>query len=140
MDSSDPIVGGNFGLTQRWEWTKDGKSIDMEGPLYCDILQQKHLLLDNILIRIKLTPSSNDFALMGEGRVVVEEARLWVCHVELSPDAYNDIAKKLQKDTAKYTYIKSEFVCHGINAGSTSLRLNNLFPGAYTNSTCHYIC
>ena len=129
MDSSDPIVGGNFGLTQRWGWTKDGKSIDMEGPLYCDILQQKHLLLNNIPIRIKLTPSSNDFVLMGEGRVVVEEARLWVCHVDLSPDVYNDVAKKLQKDTAKYTYITSEFLCHSINAGSTSLRLDNLFQG-----------
>lgn len=129
MDSLDPVIGGNIGLNQRWEWTKDGRSVDMEGPLYCDILQQKHLLLNNIPIRIKLTPSSNDFALIGEGRVVVEEALLWVCHVDVSPDAYNMIATKLHKETAKYSFMKSEFLCHSIPAGSTSFRLANLFQG-----------
>ena len=129
MDATDTAIGGNGGLTQRWNFTKDGKSVDMEGPLYCDILQQKHLFLNNIPIRIKLTPASNAFALMGEGRVVIDEALLWVCHVDLSPDIYTDIAKKLQKDTVKYSYVKSEFLCHSIHAGSTSLRLANLFQG-----------
>ena len=129
MDSLDQVIGGNIGLNQRWEWTKDGRSVDMEGPLYCDILQQKHLLLNNIPIRIKLTPSSNDFALIGEGRVVVEEALLWVCHVDVSPDAYNMIATKLHKETAKYSFMKSEFLCHSIPAGSTSFKLANLFQG-----------
>ena len=104
MDATDTAIGGNGGLTQRWNLTKDGKSVDMEGPLYCDILQQKHLFLHNIPIRIKLTPASNAFALMGEGRVVIDEALLWVCHVDLSPDIYTNIAKKLQKDTVKYWY------------------------------------
>ena len=129
MDSADPLLGGNFGLTQRCRYTQDGQSVDMEGPLYCDIFQQKNLLLNNVPIRIKLTPSSNAFSLMGEGRVIIEEARLLVCHVDLSPNVYSDIAKKLQKETAKYTYMKSEFLCHGINTGSTSLRLDNLFQG-----------
>ena len=34
------------------------------------------------------------YALMGEGRVVIEEALLWVCHVDLGPEIYTDIAKK----------------------------------------------
>ena len=113
MDSADSLLGGNFGLTQRCRYTQDGQSVDMEGPLYCDIFQQKNLLLNNVPIRIKLTPSSNAFVLRGEGRVIIEEARLLVCHVDLSPNVYSDIAKKLQKETAKYTYKKSEFLCHG---------------------------
>ena len=129
MDDAAGNNSGNFGLLERWLATNDGKSVDMEGPLYCDILQQKNFLLNNVPIRIKLTPSLNAFVLMGEGRVIIEEARLWVCHVDLSPDVYNDIAKKLQKDTAKYSYMKSEFICHSMNAGSTSLRLDNLFQG-----------
>ncbi len=123
------LDNGNIGLSYRWNWTKNGQSVDMEGPLYCDILQQKNLLLNNVPIRIKLTPSTNAFVLMGEGRVIIEEVRLWVCHVDLPPDVYTNVAKNLQKDTAKYTYMKSEFLCHSLNAGSTSLRLDNLFQG-----------
>ena len=38
MDSSDLIVGGNFGLIQRWGWTKNGQHTNMEGSLYCQIV------------------------------------------------------------------------------------------------------
>ena len=113
-------VGWQQGMEKVWTWK--------EGTLYCDILQQKNLLLNNVPIRMKLTPL-NAFVLMGEGRVIIEEARLWLCHVDLSPEVYNDLTKKLQKDTAKYSYKKSEFICHSMNAGSTSLRLENIFQG-----------
>ena len=33
MDSSNPIVGGHFGFSQRWTWTKNRKFIDMKGPI-----------------------------------------------------------------------------------------------------------
>ena len=133
MESCDPVLGGNFGLTQRFLWTKDGQTMDMEGPLYSDVFQQDSLLLNNVPVRIKLTPSSNQFRLMDSTgancKVIVEDVHLWVCHAELNPDTYNDIAKKLQKDTAKYLYMKSEFFSHTMNAGTPSVRLDNLFQG-----------
>ena len=46
---------------------------------------------------------------------------LWVSYVDLGPEIYNDIAKKLQKDAVKYLYGKSEFLCHSIHKGSTLL-------------------
>ena len=51
---------------ERWLTTRDGKSAEMKGPIYCDILQQKNLFLNNMQIRIKLTPSLNAFVLMGK--------------------------------------------------------------------------
>lgn len=133
MDRPDPTTGENLGLTQRWVHTKDGAEIDLEGPLYADILQQQSLLLNNVPMRIRLTPNNADFSLMSPDgvnyRLIITEAQLWVCHAELNPEVYNDISKKLQKDTAKYLYMKSELFCHTMNAGTPLVRLDNLFQG-----------
>ena len=59
---------------------------------------------------------------MGEGRVDVEEARLCVCHVDLSPNVYNDVAKSYKKTRPKYTYMKSDF--YVIVLTLVQLRLN----------------
>ena len=111
MDNTDPILGGNFGLTERFVATKDGGSIYLEGPLYTDVLQQQSLLLNNVPVRIKLTPVSSEIALMHgtseNYRVIVEDAYLWVCHAELNSETYNSIAKDFDKHTAKYLYMKS---------------------------------
>ena len=48
---------------------------------------------------------------------------------------YNDIAKKLQNDTAKYLYMKTEFFSHTMIAGIPSVRLDNLFQGRIPSQT-----
>ena len=62
-------------------------------------------------------------------KIIVEDVHLCVCHAELNPGTYKDIAKKLQKDAAKYLYMTSEFFSHTMDAGTPSVRLDNLFQG-----------
>ena len=38
-------------------------------------------------------------------------------HADLSPDIYNDVVKKLQKDTAKHTYINTSFYVTALRPG-----------------------
>ena len=67
---------------------------------------KKHLFINNIPIKITLTPASNAFALMGEWRVVIEEALLWVYLVDLSPEIFADFAE--EESAKRYSEI---FVC-----------------------------
>lgn len=45
-DDADPIKDVNIGLYQRYQFTKCGKIVDLDGPLYVDIFQQDRLILN----------------------------------------------------------------------------------------------
>ena len=47
----------------------------------------------------------------------------------MNPKICNDIAKNLQKDTAKYLFMTSEFFCHKVNTGTSFVCLDILFQG-----------
>ena len=63
IDATDTVIRGNSGLTKRWNFTKDGKIVDMKGALYCDILQQKHLNNSPIGIKLTISQASMSFPL-----------------------------------------------------------------------------
>ena len=65
MDACDAQTGGNLGLIERSSWTENGQSVDLEGPIYMDICQQKRLIMNGVQIDIKLYPHSDAFALMS---------------------------------------------------------------------------
>ena len=137
MDDTDPGSGLNFGLTLRWEYTKDGQSVDMTGPLYSDTFQQPHLLLNGVPVKVKLTPSSNTFRLMANNslfqtqsyKVDIQAVKLWVCMVSVAPSPYMEISRRLQHSTAKYPFMKSEIMTYRLPQGTPHMQLDNLFQG-----------
>ena len=58
------LAGLILELTLRYEYTKDGQSVDIIGPLFSDTFQQPYLLLNGVPVMVKLTPSPNTFRLM----------------------------------------------------------------------------
>ena len=65
MNGIDPEESPNFGLVERWSWTKKDNAVELEGPSYVDIMPQDRYLLNSIQLNIKLFPASDAFCLMS---------------------------------------------------------------------------
>ena len=48
VDDSDPAAGTNGGLAQRYDFTKESRIFDLEGPLYEDIFRLDKYLLNGV--------------------------------------------------------------------------------------------
>ncbi len=64
MDQAEPEPKDpklkNHGLTTRAQYTSLGRTVDLEGPLHCDICQQERYILNSVDLRVRLSPSQND--------------------------------------------------------------------------------
>ena len=54
LDDVDPAAGSNGGLAQRFQYTKESRIFDMEGPLYEDIFLMDKYLVNGVDIHLKL--------------------------------------------------------------------------------------
>ena len=134
MDSID----GNVGLIQRQEFTKGGRYVDLEGPLYVDLCQQEKLVINGIQVDVKLYPHSDTFVLMsknGDEQYTYEigEAILKVCHVKLNPGILISHAEKIKKSPAIYPYTKSDVRTFNIQPGSYAWGMDDIFQGRVPN-------
>ena len=72
----------NEGFTERYEYCKESKTIDMIGRIHHDMFQQDKLLLNKVDINVTLSRSANEFCLLSstkkEYKVVFKEAVLLV--------------------------------------------------------------
>ena len=133
FDNVDPIDGANFGLVQRFAWTKDGKSCDLEGPLFVDIMMQEKLLLNGIQVGLTLYPSANNFCLMTDGNaytVDITSAILKVCtHKPQSAVllAHNNV---LQKTPAIYDFTRSDIKVFSVPSGLFNYSIEDPFLGS----------
>jgi hypothetical protein len=122
----------NTGAYERYLLVKGGKSVELLGPLYVDVLQQNYLLLNGIPLKIQLTPQSDAFRLMSEQtgfKMSMEEIKLHVCYVDVNPSVYNHIMTKLNNDTLKYNYIRKELYPFTVQSGESRTSLNDVFQG-----------
>jgi hypothetical protein len=137
MDGSNPdpkSQNWNTGLLIRYRMIKNGKSFEVEGKLFEDLFNLDNPILNGVPIKIRLTPSPNPFRLMSSipannYKLVLEEVKLMVCEITPSPTYYSQITNHLKTTTAKYPYLKTEMVTHGIQTDSSSLVLDNIFQG-----------
>ena len=132
MNSTNPSLGGNFGLTQRYMWTKDGNCFDMEGPLLVDCMMQERLILNGVQVNIKLYPSSNEFVLMSDTndyKVDLVDAVLKVCHMKVNSAIILSHDAALSEGNAIYPIIKSNIKTFSVAAGIQSFSQDDLFQG-----------
>ena len=132
MDATDPTIGGNLGLGQRYLWTKDGNAFDMEGPLYTDCCQMNRLILNGVQVNIKLYPSSNEFVLMSENnhyKVDIVDVGLKVCHMKVNSAIILSHNNALTDGNAIYPIMKSNIKTFSVAAGLQSFSQDDLFQG-----------
>ena len=132
MDSTDPIMDSNFGLTQRFVWSKDGNSVDLEGQIFADVMMQQRLILNGVQLNVKLFPSSNEFALMSatnDYKIELTDAILKVCQNRVNPSIIIGHDNALSTSNAIYPYIRSNIKTFSVAAGLQSFSADDLWQG-----------
>jgi hypothetical protein len=134
INAVDPEIGGNIGLLQRWDYTKDGQVVDLEGGLYVDICQQDKLLINGVRVDIKFFPNTDNFVLMSPidgARYTYEivDCVLKVCHVTLNPALTLAHADVIKHTNAVYNFTRSDLRTYNIPAGTYSWNGDDLFNG-----------
>lgn len=144
MDGSAIAITGetpvtiNSGLKQRHDYTCEGGSIDLEGPLYFDMAQQNRLLLNGVSLHFKLWPNRPDFKLMSfndeKYKVEIVEAKLNMCMVKVDPTIILAHASTLKDYTAIYNYDKSHLISYQIPVNSYQFMQDDVFQSEIPTS------
>lgn len=132
-DDADPIKGMNTGLFLRHLFTKEGKILDLEGPLQIDLFQQERLILNGVSLSLKLWPSKDAFKLMSvsglDYRVQIIDASFKLCIQRPNPALTMAHVKMLEKSPAVYPYLFSNLKIASIAKGEFSFTMDDVFQG-----------
>ncbi len=139
LDDPDPSGGNNNGLLKRWELTKDGAELDLEGPLYADVFDMRRFVLNGVQVNVKLWPNKNDFCLMSaeadaDYRVRITDAVLKLCTVKVNPAVLIGHGEGLEKAPAIYPFTKTDIRTFAVAAGQYTVSVEDIFQGSVPTS------
>ena len=138
MDVADPTINvaanANSGLKKRYEFSEESGTIEMTGPLFCDIFMTNRLMLSFVDLKVVLSRNSQQFCLMAsEGdadyRVKLTDAYLKVRKVKVSSSISVAHELALKKGPAIYPIRRVECKSFIVAGGNPSLRKDNVFNG-----------
>jgi len=92
----------NSGFLARREHAHESREFDMMGRLHADIFFQDRYMINEVGVKIKLIRSKDSFCLMGNGKVAIVHASMFVRKVKLMPSVFLAHAKTLERGPAKY--------------------------------------
>ena len=133
----------NYGLKERGEWFKkvntipgstDPTCVEFIGPLMADICNQDRYILNGVDIDIKLWPNRDEFHLITHpsgttAKLIIEEVKLLVCKVKLSPVTLLAHASILREHNALYPYQKTDVRTKHLAKGSYGDTLEDIYQG-----------
>ncbi|KAJ8018950.1 hypothetical protein HOLleu_42760 [Holothuria leucospilota] len=116
MDSCNPNAVAdvvNHGLRARTQYTRNSNTVDLVGPIHCDLFFQEKILLGGVELKLKLHRSKNEFCLLSsqadaDFKVRIVEASIFMRHVKVHPQVALGHAKALERGTAKYPIRRAE--------------------------------
>ncbi|XP_063781260.1 uncharacterized protein F54H12.2-like [Pseudophryne corroboree] len=127
------LDGLNTGFIKRARGMAQIQTVELLGPLYCDLFHQHKLILNAVDLKIKLTRNKDSFCLMSVEpdpfNIQIVTAYLFVKRVQVSPAAQIGHAQALLNGNAKYAIDHVGMKINSIPAGSTVFHLENLFLG-----------
>lgn len=134
MDDNDPTnEAANSGLVGRFEYTKSGQTVTLRGSLHIDFLRQERLLLNQVDIRIKLSPNKPEYFLMSPETdsysIKMISARLEMVKVGLHPSVLNRHNLSLNSQNAKYPMRRTEIKTFTIPQGDMHVVKENMYTG-----------
>ena len=132
---TDP-TGTNNGLFIRAQWIKQSKTLDLQGPLFHDLLSIDRYLINQVDVKVKLYRNSINFSLMAadnatDFKIDIQDVYLLIKKVRVNPAVIYAHSKILEKQNALYPYTKVECRTTSIATGSTSFNWDNMFQGSY---------
>jgi len=124
--------GANLGLISRYNWSKEGKEIHLQGPLPHDLGDLAHFIPSGVEIKVKLFPHSNEFMLMTgsvteDYWVEVTDATLKVRFIVPTNPLIIAHAKNLDNRPAIFPYIRSNIKSFTIPSGLTTWSVDQLY-------------
>src|SRR6185437_4938095 len=138
-------VNNNAGFVKRKSLIDKSKTFQICGPLYTDVTSQPCALLNSVDLRIRLTRSSNGFALMAfdtapnaanpeqlsaaNAKVVIESAVLKVWMMTLTDEAQLGIEKVLHQRNAVYNLQRTELKSFTISGGDSEFTREHISLG-----------
>ena len=132
--ATNDAKGKNYGLFERYVIAKEGKIIDMEGPLHLDIFRQHKLLVNGVSIGIKLWQGHDPFRIITDTvnptyKVQIVDARFKLCVLRPTGAVLLANDKLIQDTPAVYPYLRSEIKTVAIAAGQFSYSADDMFQG-----------
>ena len=137
MDAADPTLGAadqNTGLNKRYEFSEESGTIEMTGPLFCDIFMTNRLLLSFVDLKVVMSRNNQQFCLMAseddtDYRVKITDAYLKIRKVKVSSSISVAHELALKKGPAIYPIRRVECKSFIVAGGNPSLRKDNVFNG-----------
>ena len=127
----------NKGFTKRQKLVGDSDTVELLGPLYFDFFNQDRHLLNNVEMRIKLTPSKPEFLLNAYGtaakgaamkyKVEFEKMILYAERLEVNSSVINGHTTGLLGQNAHYFINHTNLLTYTIPAGQSSYIKDNIF-------------
>ncbi|XP_033725176.1 uncharacterized protein F54H12.2-like [Pecten maximus] len=138
MDDVDVRAGDNLALLTRAEYFAEGKSVDLEGPIFHDLFRMDRYLLNQVSVNVKMYRSKPEFCLMSAAqssdyKIEFEDIRLRIAKVKVNPAVIYAQSQALAVTTAKYPFTESVLKHITIAAGGTSFTYDNIFQGLRPN-------
>jgi len=105
MDSIEfdgDVAARNSGLVKLRSVAAQSREFDIMGGLHADIFFQDRYMLNEVGVKIKLIRSKNAVCVIGNGKVVITNASLFVRKVKIMLLVFLAHAKTMEQGTAKY--------------------------------------
>ena len=109
--------------------------VDTEGPIHLDMFQQDKPLLPGVDIGLKFWPNSSDFTIMQARKnlnnynVIIKNACLKICYIEMKDTALNSIESRLIKKPATYPITKTVLKQYFISHNTASFSIDDIYQG-----------
>ncbi|XP_063436626.1 uncharacterized protein F54H12.2-like [Mytilus trossulus] len=135
MKDDDPMdsLTLNAGYVNRYEYTKESRTFELESNLMEDALLLDKYLISGVDIYMKLFRSSASFLLMsGEAKpnykVKILDVFYRTARVKVDPGVILNHRRQIQESPAKYLINRSNVIQNVIPLGSTEFYWDSLFP------------
>ena len=123
-----------YGLGTRSEWTKTSKTVELQGRIHSDLLNQEKLILNVVDLTVKLHRHKLEFCLLSADtapayKIIIVDAILYVKKIELTPSVFNAINTVLNDKNAQYAITRTTLKVFTVPRGQQSQQTDNAFLG-----------
>ena len=136
MEEADPTAAGaaNSGMVKRNSFFLQGRTCELLGGIHCDMMFQERYLPSDVGFRLRFVRSKDAFSLLSDTpnvahKIKIEECKLYVRKVKLSPSLIVAHAKAFEVGNAKYPVRRVVCKTFTVSAGNMSASQENLFSG-----------
>ena len=119
------MIGDSIGMEAAT--VNEARSYQFAGPLRFAFFGQPRYLIPGVSVRIQLTRASNTFSINEPGKLLFEDAIMYVRRVRVSEAVQLGHQIGLEKSNACYFLQQSNMVSYAISKGTSSFNKDNLF-------------